>query len=122
MHKRRDFNNFFKENVHVLDLRSGASGYVNKSKRKPYEQIPNKQVICDIIDNRLFVDDYVCKVIGIESSYYYDLKRYLNNKSIRSNTKKQLFDSLELNDRYIVSRVDEINFNTSWTIEYEDKE
>lgn len=46
----------------------------------------------------------------------------MNNKSIRSNTKKQLFDSLGLNDRYIVSRVDEINFNTSWTIEYEDKE
>ena len=120
--KRRDFNNFFKDNVRVLDLRSGSSGYVNKSKRKPYEQIPNKQVICDIIDNRLFVDDYICKVIGIEPSYYYDLKRYISNMSIRSNAKKHLFDSLDLNARYIVSRADEINFNTTWTIEYEYKE
>lgn len=58
---RKEYDNFFKNNFRIVDVRSGATRYVNKSKRKPYEMIQNKVVICDIINHIIFLgDDVLC--------------------------------------------------------------
>ena len=58
---RKEYDNFFKNNFRIVDVRSGATRCVTKSKRKPYEMIQNKVVICDIIDHIIFLgDDVLC--------------------------------------------------------------
>lgn len=77
-------NNFFKNNFRIVDVRSGATRYVNKSKRKPCEMIPNKAVICDIINHIIFLgDDVLRSKLGLSPNDIPNLKQFLSGKPLR---------------------------------------
>lgn len=109
---RKEYDNFFKNNFRIVDVCSGATRYVNKSKRKPYEMIPNKVVICDIIDHIIFLgDDVLCSKLGLSpnDTAVPNLKQFLSGKPLRSI------------ERYKVSRIDDIDYDQQrWKIEYDD--
>lgn len=46
---RKEYDNFFKNNFRIVDVCSGATRYVNKSKRKPLRSIERYKV-CRIDD------------------------------------------------------------------------
>ena len=74
---RKEYDNFFKNNFRIVDVRSGATRSVNKSKRKPYEMIPNKVVICDIINHIIFLgDDVLCSKLGLSPNDIPNLKQF----------------------------------------------
>lgn len=93
-------------------MRSGATRYVNKSKRKPCEMIPNKAVICDIINHIIFLgDDVLRSKLGLSpnDTTVPNLKQFLSGKPLRSK------------NAYMVSKIDDIDYDQQrWKIEYDD--
>lgn len=117
INKRVGFNNYFTNNVRVICLKTGEIRYIEKGTNKPTEIAPNKKAFVDSKNRILYVHESIPELKDYSNIKPDSVGRYINGKYHQiSNIRKELFDSLQLGNKYQYLKVSDIDYSRQWEI------